>query len=119
MQENLERKLEDHTQRYNLLKLFLGHARKRASIYAAASVFAIAAALGTASFRPTSAEATADTQIATSQKLPSFAPLVKKVEGAVVSIRVKANTGEETASKGEDQFENENPFKGSPFERFF
>jgi serine protease Do len=119
MQENLDRNLDIHTDKHYRIKLFLGHARKRTSIYAAASVLAIAAALGTASYRPPLARAAADAQGAMAQKLPSFAPLVKAVEGAVVSLRVKADSGGETALNEEGPGENENPFKGTPFERFF
>jgi serine protease Do len=119
MRENWDVKLDTHTSKHSQLKLFLGHARKRGSIYAAASVFAIAAALGTAPFSPPSARAAADAQTAMPQKLPSFAPLVKKVEGAVVSLRVKADAGTKMALNEEGQLENENPFKGTPFEKFF
>jgi serine protease Do len=120
MQENLCRGPDIHRTEQYQPKLFLGHSRKRASIYAAASVFAIAAALGTASYAPSLALAEPDAQAAMAQKLPSFAPLVKAVEGAVVSLRVKADAGGETGvSGGGGQSENENPFKGTPFERFF
>jgi serine protease Do len=119
MQENPERDLVTDRDNYYKTKLFFRHAGKRASIYAGASVFAIAAALGTASFHPPLAQAAADAQAAMPQKLPSFAPLVKAVEGAVVSLRVKADTGGATASNDEGQLENENPFKGTPFEKFF
>src|SRR5215472_12185928 len=97
MQENWDGNHGIHTDQDSRLKLFLGYTRKRGSIYAAASVFAIAAALGTASFGPPLARAAADAQAAMTQTLPSFAPLVKKVEGAVVSIRVKANAGSKMA----------------------
>jgi serine protease Do len=119
MQENQDRNLDIHTDKHSQPKLFLSHVRKHASIYAAASVFALAAALGTASFRPPLAQAAADAQAAMAQKLPSFAPLVKKVEGAVVSLRVKTNTGGGMTSNDQGPSQNENPFKGTPFEKFF
>jgi serine protease Do len=119
MQENRERNLDTDIDNHYQTKLFFRHVGKRASIYAAASVLAIAAALGAASFRPPLAQASADAQAAMAQKLPSFAPLVRAVEGAVVSLRVKADAGNETASNDEGQLENENPFKGTPFEKFF
>jgi serine protease Do len=119
MQESQDKNLAIHTDNHYQRKLFLNHARKHASIYAVASVFAIAAAAGTASFRAPLAQASADAQAAMPQRLPSFAPLVKAVEGAVVSLRVKSDAGGETALNEEGQPENENPFKGTPFERFF
>src|SRR5262245_37213042 len=106
MREKWDGNLNIHMDKHYNLKLFLSHARKRGSIYAAASVFAIAAALGTASFGPPLARAAADTQAALQQKLPSFAPLVKKVEGAVVSIRVKADAGAKLGLNEEGQLEN-------------
>jgi serine protease Do len=60
--------------------------------------------------------------------LPSFSALVERVAPAVVSIRVKANPAamttrddeeeESTESAGKNDKEN-NPFQGTPLERFF
>jgi serine protease Do len=59
--------------------------------------------------------------------LPSFSTLVERVAPAVVSIRVKANPAaittrddeeEESAESGESS-QKDNPFRGTPLERFF
>ncbi len=55
--------------------------------------------------------------------LPSFSPLVERVAPAVVSIRVKANPAAITARDDEDDGggpgPKDNPFDGTPLERFF
>lgn len=50
--------------------------RKRGTIYASALALALTAGLGAASYEVRPAIAFADSQSATQQKLPSFAPLV-------------------------------------------
>jgi serine protease Do len=119
MQQSWDSSSENANEKPSPVMIRLSHARRRTVIYAAASVFAIAAALGAASVAPHHAQAAAEAQTAMAQKLPGFAPLVHKVEGAVVSIRVKADAGARVASSEGGQFQNENPFKGTPFERFF
>ncbi len=118
MHESSDGTIKNPEEKRSAVTLILGQARKRGAIYATASVFAIAAALGTASITPRLAQAAAEAP-ATMQKLPSFAPLVREVEGAVVSIRVKADASAKVASSEQGQFENGNPFKGTPFERYF
>ncbi len=60
--------------------------------------------------------------------LPSFSALVERVAPAVVSIRVKANPAAMTTRDGDEEDSTEssekgsgkdNPFKGTPLERFF
>jgi serine protease Do len=78
--------------------------------------------LGTASYELRPDRAFAESQPVTQQKLPSFAPLVDHVKGAVVSIRVKADMDAKVAlNEDGEQFggENQNPFEGTPFEHFF
>ena len=53
--------------------------------------------------------------LAPAAAMPSFADLVDNVRHAVVSVRVRTKTGTELASDGDDL----NPFKGTPFEKFF
>ena len=95
--------------------------RKRGTIYVSALALALTAALGTASYELRPDRAFAESQSTTQQKLPSFAPLVKQAKPSVVSIRVKADAEAKVALNGDDeQFGgNENPFEGTPFERFF
>jgi serine protease Do len=100
----------------------LMHVRRRGTVYVSAIAIAIAATVGTASFEATPARAVNESQAVMQQKLPSFAPLVNQVKQAVVSIRVKANVAANLAMNGEEQQfgrENQNPFEGTPFERFF
>ncbi len=86
----------------------------------------MAAALGAASFQAIPARAlTEQSSATTQQKLPSFGPLVKGVKSAVVSIRVKADASgklasDEDAPSEKSPFGNEqNPFEGTPFEKYF
>jgi serine protease Do len=97
--------------------IIIAHARKRSTIYVSALALAVTAMLGTASFESRQARAVGDSPTPTQQKLPSFSSLVKQVKPAVVSIRVKANEAAKVAFEG--QGENQNPFEGTPFERFF
>jgi serine protease Do len=100
--------------------VFVTHARKRGTIYVSALALALAATLGAASFNSGPARALTDSQATMQQRLPSFAPLVKQVSSAVVSIRVKTNAASKVAMNGEEQQgDNQNPFEGTPFERFF
>jgi serine protease Do len=99
----------------------LARFRKRGTIYVSALALALTAALGTASYQLRPERAFAESQSVTQQRLPSFAPLVKEVKSSVVSIRVKSDVDSKVAfNGGDEQFgENENPFEGTPFERFF
>ena len=101
--------------------VMLSQLRRRGTIYASALALALTAALGTASYEFRPAFAFAESQNAMQQKLPSFAPLVNEVKSSVVSIRVKADAESKVAlNGGDEQFGgNENPFEGTPFERFF
>ncbi len=100
--------------------VILSRLQKRGALYVSALALALTGALGAgvADLRPV--HAFAENQAATQQKLPSFAPLVAKVKSSVVSIRVKADVEARVASNDDgDQFQEENPFEGTPFERFF
>jgi serine protease Do len=97
----------------------ISQVRKRGTIYVSALALALTAALGTASYELRPDRAFAEGHTVTQQKLPSFAPLVNEVKSAVVSIRVKAAIEAKVASNEGDQFQEENPFEGTPFERFF
>ncbi len=119
MKDNSDSSYDDPDDTPSQVKLVLAKVRKHRTIYASASALALAAALGTASLGLLPARAAGDTQAILQQKLPSFAPLVQKVKGAVVSIRVKANASANAAFSGESPFENGNPFEGTPFEKFF
>jgi serine protease Do len=96
-------------------------ARRLRPLYVSGIALVLAAALGAASFQAIPAGAFSEQySAAAQQKLPSFAPLVKSVKSAVVSIRVKADASEKLAkSEGVPFGENENPFEGTPFERYF
>ncbi|MEZ5926502.1 MAG: Do family serine endopeptidase [Hyphomicrobiaceae bacterium] len=52
---------------------------------------------------------------------PGFADLVQRVKPAVVSVQVKMKTGAmtETGMDGSNPFYGQNPFEGTPFEKFF
>jgi len=93
-----------------------------------ASLLALTAALGLgASALSFPTMASADTVIelaAPVQGGPDFADLVEKVRPAVVSVRVKIqdNGGGDLAQTFGDQqspFGDQNPFNGTPFEKFF
>ncbi len=101
--------------------VMLARLRKRGTIYVSALALALTAALGTASYELRPNHAFAESQSVTQQKLPSFAPLVNQVKPSVVSIRVKADAEAKVALNGDgEQFGgSENPFEGTPFERFF
>lgn len=103
--------------------VMLSKIRKRGTIYASALALTLTAALGAATFDFKPALAFAENQTLTQQqKLPSFAPLVNQVKPSVVSIRVKADVESKVSMNGDDgqQFGgNDNPFEGTPFERFF
>ncbi len=95
--------------------------RRRGTIYVSAFALAVTAMLGTASFQSRPARALTDTQTVSQQRLPSFSSIVKQVRSSVVSIRVKANAASKVAFDGDEQFQGEgqNPFEGTPFEKFF
>ncbi len=100
--------------------IILSRLRKRGTLYVSALALALTAALGAASFESRPVQAFAESQGAMQQRLPSFAPLVAKVKSSVVSIRVKADVEASVASNDDgEQFQEENPFQGTPFERFF
>ena len=90
-----------------------------------ASVLALTAAIGvgagSVSF-PTSASADTAIELATPvQGGPDFADLVEKVRPAVVSVRVKMEDrgGEVAMNDQQSPFGEQNPFDGTPFEKFF
>jgi serine protease Do len=100
--------------------LVLSRLRTRGALYVSALALALTGALGAAFVELRPAGALAEAQAATQQRLPSFAPLVAQVKSSVVSIRVKADMEAKVASNDDgDQFQEENPFEGTPFERFF
>lgn len=101
--------------------VILSQLRKRGTIYVSAVALALTAMLGTAAYDLRPDRAFAESQPVTQQRLPSFAPLVSQVKGAVVSLRVKADMDARVAMNGDgEQFgDNQNPFEGTPFERFF
>ena len=114
----------DPEQKLSKNSVMLSQLRKRGTIYVSALALALTAALGTASYEFRPDRAFAESQSVTQQKLPSFAPLVNQVKSSVVSIRVKADVEAKVALNGDgEQFggdnENQNPFEGTPFERFF
>jgi serine protease Do len=92
---------------------------KRGTIYVSAIALAIAGAIGASSFEFRPVQAFAESQSVTRERLPSFAPLVNRVKSAVVSIRVKADVEAKVASNEPEQFQEDNPFEGTPFEKFF
>jgi serine protease Do len=98
--------------------IFFG-AWKRGAIYVSAIALAAAATIGATSYELRPVQAFAESQSVTREKLPSFAPLVSRVKSAVVSIRVKADIEAKVASNDPDQFQEDNPFEGTPFEKFF
>ncbi len=56
--------------------------------------------------------------------LPDFSALVERVKPAVLSVQVEMNPGSRMAQNDDEQpgqnpFQGENPFKGTPFEHFF
>ncbi|MEZ5775319.1 MAG: Do family serine endopeptidase [Hyphomicrobiaceae bacterium] len=88
------------------------------ALVAGASALAIAAGLGGAlvlDTHPVRAEAVTGSA---SVAAPGFADLVAQVKPAVVSVRVKSRGGVATTS-GENPFGDQNPFEGTPFEKFF
>src|SRR5208337_2329529 len=109
---------------YAKLHLHLSAARSRYGI----SALAILAVLGIGGFEPrfaTAAPDRAQTQQQMQPMLPSFSALVERVAPAVVSIRVKANPAaittrdDDEEETGESSGKDENPFQGTPLERFF
>jgi len=99
---------------------------RRTTVYV--SAVAMAAMLGAASLQVIPARAIGEQSPAQviqpkspEQRIPSFALLVQRVRGAVVSIRVKSDANAKVAmgDGGPGQDENQNPFEGTPFERFF
>jgi serine protease Do len=98
--------------------IFFG-AWKRGTVYVSAIALAAAVAVGATSYELRPEKAFAESPAVTQQKLPSFAPLVARVKSAVVSIRVKADVEASVASNEPDQFQENNPFEGTPFEKFF
>jgi serine protease Do len=95
-------------------------ARRLRPVYVSGIALVLAAALGAASFRAIPAGALTEQYSVAQQKLPSFAPLVKSVKAAVVSIRVRADVAENLTKSDEFPFDNnQNPFEGTPFEHYF
>ena len=94
-------------------------------LLAGASVLTIAAVVGAGAmglWLPV--VAMADTAIETTAPVqggPNFADLVERVRPAVVSVRVKIQDSgdQQTAMSDQPQFNGENPFQGTPFEKFF
>jgi serine protease Do len=121
MLDKFSGRVPDHKERLVKPGLDITRAPKRGTIYVSALALAMAAVLGAASIESLPARAVGETQSAMPQKIPSFAPLVKQVAAAVVSIRVKSDDGGKVALNDEDQSpgQNQNPFEGTPFERFF
>jgi serine protease Do len=92
----------------------------RSRLMAGAAVLALlAAGSGYSTLRAYSAEdspfgaASAARVPAAPAAVPGFADLVNAVKPAVVSVRVRANT------VADRQTDEENPFEGTPFEKFF
>ncbi|MBI4724167.1 MAG: hypothetical protein HY765_04020 [Rhodomicrobium sp.] len=89
------------------------------------AALAILALLGAASYYPRNAAAAEQSQAqqAAQPGLPSFSSLVERVAPAVVSIRVKANppaiSTRDDEEEGESSGKENNPFEGTPLERFF
>ncbi|MGO9171152.1 MAG: Do family serine endopeptidase [Rhodomicrobium sp.] len=109
---------------YAKRRLHLSAARSRYGI----SALAILAVLGVGGFEPRIATAAPDRAQAQQQMqpmLPSFSALVERVAPAVVSIRVKSNPAaittrdDDEEETGESSGKDENPFQGTPLERFF
>jgi len=100
---------------------------RKGTLYASAAALALGAIIGAAAFEPNPARAFAPGENVSQgegmrQKLPSFAPLVKQVKPAVVSIRVKSDVSAKAAfrdDEGGPQGPQGGPFEGSPFERYF
>ncbi len=112
----------DKNKKLSKIPAMLSRQPKRGTIYVSALALALTAVLGTASYQLRPERALAESQTVTQQRLPSFAPLVNEVKSAVVSIRVKADAEAKVALNEDDQQsqgENQNPFEGTPFERFF
>ncbi|MBT3070106.1 Do family serine endopeptidase [Rhodomicrobium sp. Az07] len=110
--------------RQSQISVILSRFGKKSTIYVSAAALALGAFVGSASFEPNPARAFAQGENVSQgegmrQKLPSFAPLVKQVKPAVVSIRVKANAAARAAFGDDEGGQRGNPFEGSPFERYF
>ncbi|MFZ1110643.1 MAG: Do family serine endopeptidase [Rhodomicrobium sp.] len=110
---------DDMGERNSDKSIVFSGAWKRGTIYVSAIALAAAVAIGATSFELRPVKAFAESPSVTQQRLPSFAPLVKRVKPAVVSIRVKASVEAKAASSESDQFQEDNPFEGTPFEKFF
>ncbi len=84
------------------------------------AALALAASAGLAAHAATPSPAVEAAQAAA---LPSFSALVERVAPAVVSIRVKANplaiAAHEDEGDEQQKSEKDNPFDGTPLERFF
>ncbi len=104
------------------------HASWTKRLMTGASVLALATVVGVgvdAIGVPVAAQA--DTAIELSAPVqggPNFADLVEKVRPAVVSVRVKIRGGNETTALGDESpfgggNGDQNPFNGTPFEKFF
>jgi serine protease Do len=92
-----------------------------ASLAAALALCALAGAEAS-DLRLEPAAASRPVEAAQTAALPSFSALVERVGPAVVSIRVKANPLAVAAHDEEadgQQGEKENPFEGTPLQRFF
>jgi len=89
------------------------------------SALAILAILGTSAIGTRIAAAAPEAQLI-QPVLPSFSALVERVAPAVVSVRVKANPAamttrddDEDGESSEKDNRKDNPFQGTPLERFF
>jgi serine protease Do len=112
--------MDDTGEKFSKRSVILSRLAKRSTLYVSALALALTASLGLASFEFRPAQAFAQSQSATHDKLPSFAPLVARVKSSVVSIRVKADLEAKVASNEDgEQLQEGNPFEGTPFERFF
>jgi serine protease Do len=108
-------------------RLMSGSSKKRLtakSLLAGTSILALAAGLALALNPTVNAATSGDTVIESAPPVqggPNFADLVQRVKPAVVSVRVKITEGADTQGMyGEsDPFNGENPFSGTPFEKFF
>ncbi len=95
--------------------------RPKAAGLAALALAAFAGAQA-ADVRSHAATQNLSAEAAQASAFPSFSALVERVAPAVVSIRVKANAAAIAAhddQADEQQSEGENPFGGTPLERFF
>ncbi|MBJ7532612.1 Do family serine endopeptidase [Rhodomicrobium vannielii ATCC 17100] len=106
------------------ISVILSRFGKKGTIYVSAAALALGAFVGAASFEPNPARAFAQGENVSQgegmrQKLPSFAPLVKQVKPAVVSIRVKSDAAAKAAFGDDEGGPRGNPFEGSPLERYF